>query len=207
MDEPFGSHMTFPVCLLLFFHRERSRAPSGRVGAAGSRGALSGLVGKLWAGSVPAGPGAAQALAVSVSVPLLLLALQTQALQPSPPWLWAAQRSDVMGSFQVDRTSSKPSDFSPLYAVDSCCWPWKPHPAAWGAATGLDPLPSPPCSPPTRPGSPLTSIPGPGPAPAPEQGREAGRKESQRNRRSKGASSEKQGHRTLQRTKGHPCWP
>lgn len=39
MDEPCGSHVTFLVCLLLFFHRERSRAPRGRVGAGGPRGA------------------------------------------------------------------------------------------------------------------------------------------------------------------------
>lgn len=39
------------------------------------------------------------------------------------------------------------------------------------------------------------------------EGREAKRKESQRNRRSKGVSSEKQGHGTLRRTKGHLYWP
>lgn len=40
MDEPCESHVTFLVCLLLFFHRERSQAPRGRV-EAGGPGALS----------------------------------------------------------------------------------------------------------------------------------------------------------------------
>lgn len=85
---------------------------------------------------------------------------------------------------------------------------WKPHPIDLGeAAVGWHPLSSPPAIPfslsPTWPGHPpLTSN-----GRSWTEATNSGGKGSQRNRRSKGVSSEKQGHGILRRTKGHLYQP
>lgn len=123
MDEPFGSHMTFPVCLLLLFHRERS----------GLRVGVWGLVGQgaifenLGASSFPVSWGmSTSTVAVSVSTSHSVLGAWWLWFVSALPRLlfWAAQRNDVMGSLEVYRKSSKPNDFNILHSVDSGCWLW-----------------------------------------------------------------------------------
>lgn len=217
MDEPCGSHVTFLVCLLLFFHRERSRAPRGRVGAGGPRGALLSPTSFENSGAVLSQLVRGMSTStVAVSVPTshsrFLWLCRFGAFQPSPAYCSEPpSENDVMGSLKGYRKSSQLNDFNTLYSVGPCCWlsmgttPCRPG----EAAPGLEPLSSPPFSPlpsgqSVHPSPPSQGL---GPRPAPGEGREAKRKESRRNRRAKGVSSEKQGHRALRRTKGHLSWP
>ena len=151
MDEPFGGHMTLPVCLLLLFRREGSGL---RVGARGPLG-QGAIFEHSGASSFPVRSGmSTSTVAVSVSTLSLSLSLSSGRFvdlvhlsSPPPivlrrPEKWCHGRpKSIQEVFKAEWLQ---------YTLFCGLWllfcPWKAHPADLGAAAaGLEPLSSPAC--------------------------------------------------------------
>ena len=185
MDEPFGGHMTLPVCLLLLFRREGSGL---RVGARGPLG-QGAIFEHSGASSFPVRSGmSTSTVAVSVSTLSLSLSLCSGRfvdlvhLSSPPPIVLRCPEKWCHGRPKSIQEVFKAEWLQ--YTLFCGLWllfcPWKAHPADLGAAaTGLEPLSSrlPVHSLPDPRGQGALPSPPPqglGQKPAPDEGREAG---------------------------------